>query len=60
MGWRPCSGVVVVAPIMRTRLADLNDHWLRRHHAIGDVLAENELDTLEPDLLHFLLATSVI
>ncbi|UOT03431.1 hypothetical protein MPY17_31525 [Rhodococcus opacus] len=45
---------------MRTRLADLNDHRLRRHHAIGDVLAENELDTLEPDLLHFLLATSVI
>ncbi|MFE3058750.1 protein kinase [Nocardia sp. NPDC059239] len=30
-----------------------------RHHAIGEYLAENVLDTLEPELLDFLLATSI-
>ncbi|MDH6287043.1 serine/threonine-protein kinase [Rhodococcus opacus] len=30
-----------------------------RHHAIGEYLAENVLTSLEPDLLNFLLATSV-
>ncbi|TQC47308.1 protein kinase [Rhodococcus sp. WS4] len=30
-----------------------------RHHAIGEYLAENVLTSLEPDLLDFLLATSV-
>ncbi|MEN0138521.1 MAG: protein kinase [Rhodococcus sp. (in: high G+C Gram-positive bacteria)] len=30
-----------------------------RHHAIGEFLAENVLDTLEPEMLDFLLATSV-
>lgn len=30
-----------------------------RHHSLGDYLAENVLDGLEPELLDFLLATSV-
>jgi len=30
-----------------------------RHHSIGDYLAENVLDTLPPDLLDFLLTTSI-
>lgn len=30
-----------------------------RHHAISEFLAENVLDTLEPSMLEFLLATSV-
>ncbi|MBV6755897.1 serine/threonine-protein kinase [Rhodococcus opacus] len=30
-----------------------------RHHAIGEFLAENVLDTLDPEFLDFLLATSV-
>ena len=30
-----------------------------RHHAIGEFLAENVLDTLEPEMLDFLLATSI-
>ena len=30
-----------------------------RHHAIGEFLAENVLDTLEPAMLDFLLATSI-
>nr|WP_221332982.1 serine/threonine-protein kinase [Nocardia transvalensis] len=30
-----------------------------RHHAIGEYLAENVLDTLEPGILDFLVATSI-
>jgi serine/threonine-protein kinase PknK len=30
-----------------------------RHHAIGEYLAENVLDSLEPEMLDFLLATSI-
>jgi serine/threonine-protein kinase PknK len=30
-----------------------------RHHAIGEFLAENVLDTLEPELVEFLMATSI-
>ncbi|MGX7729902.1 protein kinase domain-containing protein [Rhodococcus sp. 2H158] len=30
-----------------------------RHHAIGEFLADNVLDTLEPELYEFLLATSI-
>ncbi|WP_239010556.1 MULTISPECIES: serine/threonine-protein kinase [Rhodococcus] len=34
-------------------------HLSGRHRALGEYLAENVLDTLEPDLLDFLLATSI-
>ncbi|MFE7420127.1 protein kinase [Rhodococcus sp. NPDC057529] len=34
-------------------------HLSGRHHAIGDYLAENVLNTLEPDILDFLLRTSI-
>ena len=37
----------------------LIDNLSGRHHAISEFLAENVLDTLEPDLLDFLLATSI-
>ncbi|MCQ4118921.1 serine/threonine-protein kinase [Rhodococcus tibetensis] len=37
----------------------LISHLSGRHRAIGEYLAENVLDTLEPVLLDFLLATSV-
>ena len=30
-----------------------------RHHAIGEYLAENVLDMLEPQMLDFLMATSL-
>ncbi len=30
-----------------------------RHHAIGEFLAENVLDTLEPEVLDFMVATSI-
>lgn len=39
--------------------AELISHISGRHHAIGDFLAENVLSTLEPDILHFLLAVSL-
>ncbi|WAM19216.1 serine/threonine-protein kinase [Rhodococcus sp. JS3073] len=39
--------------------AELIEHMSGRHHAIGEYLAENVLDTLEPQTLEFLLATSV-
>lgn len=38
---------------------ELIGHISGRHHAIGEFLAENVLSTLEPELLHFLLAVSV-
>ncbi|MFE7418075.1 protein kinase [Rhodococcus sp. NPDC057529] len=34
-------------------------HMSGRHHAIAEFLAENVLDTLEPEILQFLLATSI-
>ncbi|MFE7416154.1 protein kinase [Rhodococcus sp. NPDC057529] len=38
---------------------DLIAHLSGRHHAIGEFLAENVLNALEPELLDFLMATSV-
>jgi serine/threonine-protein kinase PknK len=37
----------------------LIDTMTGRHHAISEFLAENVLDTLEPSMLDFLLATSI-
>jgi serine/threonine-protein kinase PknK len=39
--------------------ARLIDTMTGRHHAISEFLAENVLDTLEPSILDFLLATSI-
>ncbi|TQC46665.1 hypothetical protein EEB14_24990 [Rhodococcus sp. WS4] len=39
--------------------AQLIESLSGRHRAIGDYLTENVLDTLDPDMLDFLLATSV-
>ncbi|HEX3284734.1 MAG TPA: AAA family ATPase, partial [Mycobacterium sp.] len=39
--------------------AQLISHMSGRHHAIGEYLAENVLDSLEPEMLDFLMATSV-
>ncbi|AXY51090.1 protein kinase [Rhodococcus ruber] len=38
---------------------DLIENLSGRHHAIGEFLADNVLDTLEPEVYEFLLATSV-
>ena len=37
----------------------LISHMSGRHHAIGEYLAENVLDNLEPEMLDFLLATCI-
>jgi ATP/maltotriose-dependent transcriptional regulator MalT len=39
--------------------ATLIRHMSGRHHAIGEFLAENVLDALEPEIIDFLLATSI-
>ena len=39
--------------------AELISHMSGRHHAIGEYLAENVLDSLEPEMLDFLMATSI-
>lgn len=39
--------------------AALIEHLTGRHHAIGEFLAQNVLDSLDPETLDFLLATSV-
>jgi serine/threonine-protein kinase PknK len=39
--------------------AELISHMSGRHHAIGEYLAENVLDSLEPAMLDFLMATSI-
>ncbi|MFC7448178.1 protein kinase domain-containing protein [Rhodococcus daqingensis] len=39
--------------------AELIENISGRHHAIGEFLAENVLDTVDPEILDFLLATSV-
>lgn len=39
--------------------AELIDNISGRHHAIADFLAENVLGALEPDMLRFLLTTSI-
>jgi serine/threonine-protein kinase PknK len=38
---------------------ELIAHLTGRHHVIGEFLAENVLGTLEPELLEFLVATSI-
>ncbi|MFE5705407.1 protein kinase [Rhodococcus koreensis] len=38
---------------------ELISHMSGRHHAIAEFLADNVLDTLEPPVLEFLLATSI-
>ena len=39
--------------------AEVISHISGRHHAIADFLAENVLSALEPEMLRFLLATSI-
>jgi serine/threonine-protein kinase PknK len=39
--------------------AELIGHMSGRHHAIGEYLAENVLDSLDPGMLDYLMATSI-
>ncbi|MGW0040362.1 protein kinase domain-containing protein [Rhodococcus sp. NPDC003348] len=57
-GWAAALKLASLSLRGRESPTELIDH-LAEHQAIGEFLAENVLDLLEPDLLDFLLATSV-
>ncbi|MGW4480967.1 protein kinase domain-containing protein [Rhodococcus triatomae] len=57
-GWVAALQLASLSLRRRDRPAELIDN-LAGQEAVGEFLAENVLDTLEPDLLDFLLATSV-
>ncbi|MFF2108512.1 protein kinase domain-containing protein [Rhodococcus koreensis] len=58
-GWVAALQLAYLSLRGRDDPAELIGHLSGRHHAIGEFLAENVLDTLEPEILDFLLATSV-
>ncbi|MFE3188506.1 protein kinase [Nocardia sp. NPDC059240] len=58
-GWPAALQLVSLSLRGRTDPGDFIDKLTGRHHAIAEYLAENVLDALAPDLLDFLLATSV-
>lgn len=57
-GWAAALQLASLSLRGRDRPEALIEH-LADHHAVGDFLAENVLDALEPALLDFLLTTSV-
>ncbi|WP_045875137.1 LuxR C-terminal-related transcriptional regulator [Pseudofrankia sp. DC12] len=63
--WSSTDGWVAALQLATLSLRDSDNPagWIRgfsgRHHSIGDYLAENVLNTLPPDLLDFLLTTSI-
>ena len=58
-GWMAALQLAYLSLRGRDDPTELIGHMSGRHHAIGEFLAENVLDTLEPEILDFLLATSV-
>ncbi|QSE89820.1 protein kinase [Rhodococcus pseudokoreensis] len=58
-GWVAALQLAYLSLRGRDDPAELIGHLSGRHHAIGEFLAENVLDTLEPEILDFLLTTSV-
>ncbi|MFD6063678.1 protein kinase domain-containing protein [Rhodococcus wratislaviensis] len=58
-GWVAALQLAYLSLRGRDDPAELIGHLSGRHHAIGEFLAENVLDTLDPEILDFLLATSV-
>ena len=63
--WSSTDGWVAALQLATLSLRDSQDPsamirtFSGRHHSIGDYLAENVLDALAPDLLDFLLTTSI-
>lgn len=63
--WSSTDGWVAALQLATLSLRDSQDPsaliqtFSGRHHSIGDYLAENVLDALEPELLDFLLTTSI-
>ncbi|RZL78921.1 MAG: hypothetical protein EOP32_20705 [Rhodococcus sp. (in: high G+C Gram-positive bacteria)] len=58
-GWVAALQLASLSLRGRDDPTELIAHLSGRHRAIGDYLAENVLNTLEPDVLDFLLRTSV-
>ena len=58
-GWVAALQLVSLSLRAHNDPSTLISHISGRHHAIAEFLAENVLDTLDPTLLDFLLATSV-
>lgn len=58
-GWVAALQLASLSLRGRDDPAQLIDHLSGRHHAIGEFLAYNVLNTLEPEVLEFLLATCV-
>lgn len=63
--WSSTDGWVAALQLATLSLRDSQDPsalirtFSGRHHSIGDYLAENVLDALEPEVLDFLLTTSI-
>ena len=63
--WSSTDGWVAALQLATLSLRDSRDPsamiqaFSGRHHSIGDYLAENVLNALEPDLLDFLVTTSI-
>ncbi|MCX4097019.1 serine/threonine-protein kinase [Nocardia sp. alder85J] len=58
-GWIAALRLAALALRDSDDRGELIGHLSGRHHLIGEFLAENVLDTLEPELLDFLVATAV-
>ncbi|KWX04718.1 hypothetical protein TH66_05810 [Carbonactinospora thermoautotrophica] len=58
-GWVAALKLVSLSLRGRADPGELVGRLSGRHHSISEYLAENVLDTLDPDILHFLLTTSV-
>ncbi|RZL80393.1 MAG: protein kinase [Rhodococcus sp. (in: high G+C Gram-positive bacteria)] len=58
-GWVAALQLASLSLRGRSDAAELIAHLSGRHHGIGEFLAENVLSALEPELLDFLMATSI-
>lgn len=58
-GWVAALQLASLSLRGQSDAGELIAHLSGRHHAIGEFLAENVLNALEPELLDFLMATSV-
>ncbi|QYB01142.1 protein kinase [Rhodococcus sp. USK10] len=58
-GWVAALQLASLSLRGRSDAGELIAHLSGRHHAIGEFLAENVLSALEPELLDFLMATSI-
>ncbi|GAA1481284.1 serine/threonine protein kinase PknK [Gordonia sinesedis] len=58
-GWAAALQLASLSLRGRDDPSDLIDQISGRHHAIAEYLVENVLDTVDPDIVDFMLATSI-